>query len=211
MRANTIETILGRLIHREPTVLDTGCWEWPGRRCTGHYGQVSMSCKLVMVHRVIYQHLRGPVPDDKELDHRCRNRICANPDHLRLVTRRQNAAHPRPYTPPPRIEKTTYRSCPHGLDRVTHCHHCKREYVNQAARRRAAERPPITVCRNGHTLTGDNLVLLAHCGRGTTRRCRICLSAAGKRGGYPSQERNKAGRCRRRRWTATGHDPSQAR
>lgn len=178
---------MARLIKREPTTLSTGCWEWPGRRCTGHYGQVSMSMKLVMVHRVIYEHLRGPVDPTKELDHQCRNRICANPDHLQQVTRQQNSANPLPYQPPPR-QLTIFRKCSHGSSGPTSCIICRREYANAWRKRRAANRTPAVACGQGHPLSGENVVLLPHCRGGFTRRCRICLSAAGKKGGRPSHK-----------------------
>ena len=41
-------------------------------------------------HRVMYEQMRGPVPDDRDLDHLCRNRACGNPDHLEPVSRSEN-------------------------------------------------------------------------------------------------------------------------
>lgn len=43
-----------------------------------------------LTHRVTYEHWRGPVPPNMELNHICRNRACCNPWHLEAVTRRQH-------------------------------------------------------------------------------------------------------------------------
>jgi hypothetical protein len=44
----------------------------------------------VAVHRFVYELLRGPVSNDLELDHLCRNRWCCNIDHLESVPHRVN-------------------------------------------------------------------------------------------------------------------------
>ncbi|MGZ8364785.1 MAG: HNH endonuclease signature motif containing protein [Nitrospira sp.] len=44
----------------------------------------------VAVHRVLYTHFHGYIPNKKQVDHTCENRSCLNPDHLELVTHKQN-------------------------------------------------------------------------------------------------------------------------
>jgi hypothetical protein len=41
-------------------------------------------------HIVMWTVEHGPIPPRKQLDHLCRNRLCANADHLELVTHKQN-------------------------------------------------------------------------------------------------------------------------
>lgn len=72
--------------------LDIGlCWEWTGSLNKGGYGQMRLNkTRLEMAHRVVWEELAGPIPEGLDLDHLCRNRKCANPDHLEPVTRSVN-------------------------------------------------------------------------------------------------------------------------
>ena len=67
------------------------CWEWPGAKSHG-YGQVQRTGtrRLGRVHRMVYEHFVGAIPEGLTLDHLCRNRACANPAHLEPVTVREN-------------------------------------------------------------------------------------------------------------------------
>lgn len=44
------------------------------------------------VHRLVYEAVIGEIPQDLQIDHLCRNRFCANPEHLQPVTPRENLA-----------------------------------------------------------------------------------------------------------------------
>lgn len=84
MAANTIAKIQARLV-----VQDDGCHVWPGAKTNG-YGVVGWQDRIRRVHRLLYEHLVGPVPKGLDLDHLCRNRACANVGHLEPVTRSEN-------------------------------------------------------------------------------------------------------------------------
>lgn len=75
-------------------VLDgNGCWTWVGSRNQYGYGQFAFAGrhgKLVLAHRHYFRMAKGPIPDGMNLDHLCRNRDCVNPDHLEVVTVREN-------------------------------------------------------------------------------------------------------------------------
>lgn len=62
-----------------------GCWPWLGRLDNG-YGRFWLNRKSTLAHRVSWETLRGPIPQDLQIDHTCRNRACVNPDHLEPVT-----------------------------------------------------------------------------------------------------------------------------
>ena len=69
-----------------------GCWLWNGAINRDGYGQVFDRSKRKNrgAHRVIYEQLRGAIPEGLELDHTCRVRACVNPDHLEPVSHREN-------------------------------------------------------------------------------------------------------------------------
>lgn len=67
-----------------------GCWPWRGAVRGKGYGSFWDGTKSVRAHRFAYETFVGPIPDDRELDHLCRNRLCVNPQHLEPVTRSVN-------------------------------------------------------------------------------------------------------------------------
>lgn len=62
------------------------CWLWPGSTDGKGYGLAKLHGRTRRVHRVVYEHLVGPIPEGYTLDHLCRVRNCANPAHLEPVT-----------------------------------------------------------------------------------------------------------------------------
>lgn len=72
----------------------SNCWLWTGATSGkgrgGGYGRVSIDGHTCAVHRVIYTHFYGYVPAKRQIDHKCGNRLCCNPDHLQDVTHKQN-------------------------------------------------------------------------------------------------------------------------
>lgn len=95
------------------TVTDSGCWEWNGKRNDSGYG--IFNARLIgyedaRAHRVVYEHLVGPIPDGLHLRHHCDNPPCVNPDHLEPGTPAQNMAD--------------------MVERGRHCMHGRTECVN---------------------------------------------------------------------------------
>lgn len=68
-----------------------GCIEWEGRKHSAGYGMIYSGGKKIYAHRAAYESANGPIPKGMHIDHICRNRRCVNPEHLRIVTPRQNA------------------------------------------------------------------------------------------------------------------------
>lgn len=65
---------------------ETGCWNWSRHVRADGYGWGYDGVRQTLAHRVIWERLRGPLPEGTELDHLCRNRRCVNPDHLQPVS-----------------------------------------------------------------------------------------------------------------------------
>ena len=72
----------------------TGCHIWQGSHSGngrgGGYPRMCLNGQTVAVHRVMYTHVHGYIPGKKQIDHLCRNRMCVNPDHLEMVTHKEN-------------------------------------------------------------------------------------------------------------------------
>jgi len=72
-----------------------GCWIWQGPSVRGTYGYVvnkpGQRPGNVGVHRVLYEHAHGPIPDGLVVEHLCGVHLCCSPGHLALARRRGRA------------------------------------------------------------------------------------------------------------------------
>lgn len=124
-----------------------GCWISTYSVASHGYAQVGWrsgeKTSMVLAHRAAWEHVNGPVPVGKSLDHLCRNRPCVNPDHLRLMDNYENArrtggknwrlgecanGHPDSF-----LAHDPYRRTKRGERRAgKRCSKCKRLYMDRA-------------------------------------------------------------------------------
>lgn len=151
------------------------CFRWkikPGRKGYGKFYD-SHRKKYFSAHRWIYEYVNGSIKLGLVLDHKCRNRICVNPFHLRVVTPKINATENSSSIP---AVNTTKTHCPKGHEysgvnfigrRI--CAECRRVQNLEYYYRNRAELRSKLHCRNGHLITEENTYFYKN-----THHCRIC-------------------------------------
>lgn len=117
------------------------CILWEGGRggSDQQYGILRVSGRRIYAHRDAYEKTKGPIPDGMTIDHLCRNKLCVNPDHLDVCTRRENSRRA--------AAQDGKKLCPHGkrTERVGNgsgnCRECRKQYLREYNRKRYAEDP----------------------------------------------------------------------
>ena len=66
-----------------------GCWIWLGQN-RGGYGLYWYNGKQYQAHRFVYEKFKKIIASGLHLDHKCRNRLCVNPDHMEEVNNKEN-------------------------------------------------------------------------------------------------------------------------
>lgn len=71
----------------------TGCWLWTGFTSHAGYGLIKgppPDLRILKAHRVSYEAFNGPITEGLVVDHVCNTKRCVNPEHLQLLTPREN-------------------------------------------------------------------------------------------------------------------------
>lgn len=62
----------------------------PLKQTKNGYYQVSVLGKTIKWHRLLYQNLKGPIPEGMQVDHKDNNPLNNDPDNLQLLNNQQN-------------------------------------------------------------------------------------------------------------------------
>lgn len=138
------ERIKERILYHSIPEPNSGCWLWLGRIKSNGYGTIGIKkddeWRTAHAHRISYEIFVGRIPDGLDLDHKCRQRCCINPDHLEPVTRSENLKR-SPFMGRDRQRQKTH--CPRGHpysgknnrgERI--CHVCARESTRLSRERK---------------------------------------------------------------------------
>lgn len=81
-----VEDFLSKIFAQED-----GCWMWINKPHHTGYGTYSIKGSDYQAHRVSYSLFVGEINPKFVIDHKCKNKRCVNPDHLRQVTQKVNS------------------------------------------------------------------------------------------------------------------------
>ncbi len=78
-------------IKQRITIFPNGCWIVSGWDDGKGYKKISVKGHGVYCHVFVYRFFHGRLMPKQQVDHKCCNRSCCNPDHLQKVTNRVNS------------------------------------------------------------------------------------------------------------------------
>ena len=156
-----------RFILKIDIIPSCGCWMWLAYTNQFGYGVMGLNGKTFLSHRVSYLWHKGPIPIGTVVDHICRHRSCVNPQHLRLLTPKQNAQGADHRTNNSQLRKT---HCPHG-----HPYDTENTYYTPKGHRRCRVCNRANVKRNR---TPEKQRTYNHTHREKTNRDPVRLAAA---------------------------------
>lgn len=68
---------------------NSGCWLWEGAD-NGRYGVFRGPNRIILAHRFSWEEFNQEDAGLMNILHLCNNKMCVNPDHLRLGTQSEN-------------------------------------------------------------------------------------------------------------------------
>ncbi len=85
MIANEVQIRFWSKVQISPT-----CWIWCGSKMGAGYGEIRLNGKKLGAHQLSYLIHFGEYDRSKDIHHVCEVKLCVNPDHLTVMSRRDN-------------------------------------------------------------------------------------------------------------------------
>lgn len=85
-----MEKIIKRLKNKIK-IKDNGCWIWTGAKGPKGSGTMRINGKVTSPRRVSYYIHNGPIPNGRNVNPTCGNRLCINPEHLSVTNRKRKS------------------------------------------------------------------------------------------------------------------------
>lgn len=86
-----MEKGLQEKIKSHSVVQENGCWVWSKGKNHKGYGETTWKgIGRISAHRASHLAFKGQITKGLEIDHLCNTRACVNPEHLELVSHREN-------------------------------------------------------------------------------------------------------------------------
>lgn len=79
-----------RLLRMSTKDPETKCWVWSGYTNKKGYGKIKVQYKVQYAHRVSYEIHVNPIKGIAVIHHKCSNKSCINPKHLKQVSIQEN-------------------------------------------------------------------------------------------------------------------------
>ena len=120
---------------------DQGCLVYPTTRADG-YARVRVGGRKRYAHRLVMESLMGmALPQQLEVDHLCRVRNCINPEHLEIVSHRENVSRYQA------LKTHCKAGHPYSGDNLyltsrggRACRRCRTDYIREYMRQRRSQR-----------------------------------------------------------------------
>lgn len=93
------------------TTKSNGCMLWNSPLDKDGYGTFYFARRNRRAHRVAWFFANGEIPEGLVVNHKCKNHGCVNPQHLEVVTKKENALKDSVSIPALNARKT---HCPNG-------------------------------------------------------------------------------------------------
>lgn len=84
------KSLMERINEKIERITESGCWIWTGYVTEYGYGRFRVNGKKKLIHRVMYEQIKGEIPNGMIACHICDIPSCVNPDHIFIGTDQDN-------------------------------------------------------------------------------------------------------------------------